>query len=486
LKQRILLIFSLIMMITVLMSLWSFYTAVSLGRRVENQYRTELFVEQLRAELSRTKEALDLFLMTQRQAAADEAERSLAALEGMTAERRRITRSREQLMVKDICFLVDQYRAHIGGSLEGRRLRDSLGYSESYAAAVTTAAYIDMYIDKVLLSNLKNRADAYRSFSAWYQRILTYNTLLMLCALVLTVLLLLLFTDRLTRPMVRLAHLADEISRGNFATEDVEVGGQDEIGKTARAFNAMKNSIGEYVRKLQEKAEVERRLSEQRVENLEMQHLLKNVEIESLRSHMNPHFLFNTLNTGLQLAIVEDAERTAEFMENLSRLFRHNVRRMRGENRVRDEVEGLRYYAELLAVRFEERYRIDLRIDESLMEMRFPPLIFQPLVENSIIHGYREEEPAGRVLVYGEHREEEAYFTVEDNGSGIPEEVIRQVLMPISYSQEDFSAGSGLGLRSVVLRLRLFFEEEGIVTIRNTGAGAHIEIRIPRDKVKHV
>jgi LytS/YehU family sensor histidine kinase len=120
------------------------------------------------------------------------------------------------------------------------------------------------------------------------------------------------------------------------------------------------------------------------------------------------------------------------------------------------------------------------------MEMRFPPLIFQPLVENSIIHGYREEEPAGRVLVYGEHREEEAYFTVEDNGSGIPEEVIRQVLMPISYSQEDFSAGSGLGLRSVVLRLRLFFEEEGVVTIRNTRVGAHIEIRIPRDKVKHV
>jgi len=238
---------------------------------------------------------------------------------------------------------------------------------------------------------------------------------------------------------------------------------------------------------MQEKAQIEKNLTVQKVKNLEMQHLLKNAEMASLRSQMNPHFLFNSLNTGVQLAILEEADRTAEFMGNLASLFRHNVRRLWRSNTIDDELKGLHYYADLLRVRFAATYRIEISIPKELRQIRFPPLIFQPLVENSIIHGFEHKEGGGQVSVTGHKENGKIVFSVKDDGSGMTQDEIAPALKPISFSDEDFSSRSGLGMRNVVLRLRLFFNRDDIVTIESSlGDGSEVRIVLPEEETEHV
>ncbi|MFO7731020.1 MAG: histidine kinase [Spirochaetia bacterium] len=486
-RNRLLLFFILIMLITALTSVYSLFTSLRLGGRVDQLTRTEVLMRNIRGQLSETKQALDNYLLLQHEENRKQVQRTTENLQALVVGRNTPYQSQEQLMVKDINSLINRYTIQLNGVIEAKTVRDIVGYSEAYKSAELTASYINSYIDKVLIENLNRRTDAYRFLSESYKQVQLFNFYLVVTAILLTVLLIMLFTDSLTQPVVRLAHLAEEISRGNFEVEDVQVNTNDEIGVTAQAFNEMKNSIRRYVEQMQEKAQIEKNLAAQKVKNLEMQHLLKNAEMASLRSQMNPHFLFNSLNTGVQLAILEEADRTAEFMGNLAYLFRHNVRRLWRSNTIDDELKGLRYYADLLKVRFATTYRIEISIPEELRQIRFPPLIFQPLVENSIIHGFEHQEGGGQVSVTGCRENGKIVFRVIDDGRGMSQDEIAPALKPISFSDEDFSSRSGLGMRNVVLRLRLFFNREDIVAIESSpGAGSEVRIELPEEEAERV
>lgn len=479
LKRKFLIFFTLVLMITALTSVYNLYIALNLRNRVVRLYRSEVLMRRIGSLLSETKEGLDSFLLTQR----DEHRRSVLAtveeLNGLLEDKRNIYRNRESLMVKNISFLAEKYGTQVQGIMEAKSYRDILGYTGAYEAAQETASYIESYTDKVLLENLNRRAKAYISFSQSYQQLQIYSVLLVFSAIILTILLILLFTERFTHPIVDLARSAGEISRGNFEVEDLPVNREDELGITTRAFNEMKNSIHTYILQLEEKRRVEKNLADERVKNLQMEHMLKNTEMVSLRSQMNPHFLFNTLNTGVQLAIMEEAERTADFMEDLAVLFRHNVRRMWQKNSLKDEIEGLEYYVKLLRVRFGEKYRVHIDIPADFHDRSFPPMILQPLLENAIMHGFGEHEEGGDIYITGGYEGEEKLLEVKDKGRGMPEGEIHWALRPISYSEEDFSDHRGLGLRNVVLRLRLFFNDPEVVRIEALrGRGTSIIVRL--------
>jgi len=486
-KNRLLTFFILIMLITALTSVYSLFASLRLGGRVEQLTQTEVLMRNIRGQLKDTKQSLDEYLMVQREDARRAVYTNLEDLQALVAGRRTPYQSQEQLMVKDISYLINKYSLQTRGVIEAKAVRDIVGYTEAYKAAELTASYINTFIDKVLIENLNRRTDAYRYLSESYQQVQTFNFFLVVTAIILTILLIMLFTDSLTRPVVRLAHLAEEISRGNFDVDDIHVHTKDEIGVTARAFNEMKNSIRRYVAEMKEKAQIEKNLADQKVKNLEMQHLLKNAEIASLRSQMNPHFLFNSLNTGVQLAILEEADRTAEFMGNLASLFRHNVRRLWRGNTIDDELKGLRYYADLLKVRFGDTYRIVIRIPKELRRIKFPPLIFQPLVENSVIHGFEHKEGGGSVRVEGFRQQGKVVFQVNDDGTGMGRDAIVPALKPVSFSDEDFSSRTGVGMRNVVLRLRLFFNRDDVVKIESVeGKGTEIRIELPEEEVEYV
>ena len=480
-RQKILLIFLINVSLVGLAAGAGLWLATRMQAEVQRQFATEIYLQELQELLVGTRRNLERFLLTRSSADLAAYHQQSDRLKGLTETAAAIVHRRQQdLMTRTLVGLVRRYNLQTDGVVQAKMIRDQIGYESAFTESERTASHIGLYIDDLLIENLHTQSAVYREFSDRYQNIQLLSFFLLIASLVAASMLLLLMTDRLAKPIIRLAGLADQISQGNFDVEDIRLNSRDETRTTAEAFNNMKNSIRTFIVELREKAEVEKSLVEERVANLRMENLLKHAEMEYLRSQMNPHFLFNTLNACMQLAIVEKAPRTAEVMDNLSQLFRHNVRRDWRENRLKDELEGIEYYRKLIRIRFSDRYKIEVRVPDEVQRMRVPPLILQPLVENAIIHGFSASEEGGRVEIIGIIDEGCTRLTIADDGCGIEPAIVKEVLRPDDSFEFNELPTVRVGLRNVVLRLRLFFEDPEVVDVKSEiGGGTTVTIRIP-------
>ncbi|HUX21187.1 MAG TPA: histidine kinase, partial [Spirochaetia bacterium] len=230
---------------------------------------------------------------------------------------------------------------------------------------------------------------------------------------------------------------------------------------------------------LQKQKEMEQQIMTERVRNLRMEQLLKRMELYTMQAQMNPHFLFNTLNTGVQLAIVEEAERTADFMENLAALFRHNLRGKKYLVPLRHEIEGLKSYYAILKIRFPKTLRLILDIDDTLLEgFDCPAMILQPLVENSVLHAFSHIDKIGTITVRVRLEHPVLVISVRDDGIGMPEDLVKELLTPHTH---DYQLGPKvMGLENVIQRCYFFYpNQKDVIDIKTApGEGTEILIRI--------
>lgn len=181
------------------------------------------------------------------------------------------------------------------------------------------------------------------------------------------------FTHRLTDPIEQLSDYAAAISQGNYSLPVAVTGAYREADLLSGTLSDMARSIKNNIDILQERAEMENRLRMSEIENLKMQNLLKNAEYTALQSQINPHFLFNTLNAGTQLANLEDAEKTGEFMENLATMFRYNIQRLDNTVTLEEELESVRNYCRLMQVRFADMIRFEFDVEGPVRQVKMPP-----------------------------------------------------------------------------------------------------------------
>jgi sensor histidine kinase YesM len=278
--------------------------------------------------------------------------------------------------------------------------------------------------------------------------------------------------------MVRLSAMATELSAGNFGIEDIKMSSVYEIDHVVDAFNRMKHEISRYIDEIRWQENLKQEYMQERMRNLKMEDLVRRMEIYTLQAQMNPHFLFNTLNTGMQLAIVEGADRTGEYMEYLARLFRHNIRNKDIIVPLRHEIEGLEYYFYILKVRFPINLDLTLDCAEEFRDAyRVPVAILQPLVENCVVHAFRDMEGPGSISVRAEMQRADLVLTVSDNGRGMADETIKKLLHPLPI---DESSSRVMGLENVIQRLYFFYPDDPeVVRIRSEkDKGTTIVIRI--------
>ncbi|GMQ65089.1 sensor histidine kinase [Vallitalea maricola] len=288
----------------------------------------------------------------------------------------------------------------------------------------------------------------------------------------------------MTEPIIKLSHNAEEIAKGNFDIDEVIVSTEDEIKVMAVAFNKMKSNIKEYIKKLRNTAEMEAKLMDQELQNLKMKNLLDNAELQALQSQINPHFLFNTLNAGVQLAMMEGADTTSSFLENMSALFRYNIKKLDNPVTLKEEIENIKSYSELLKVRFGDFIQFEFSVDNSISQIFMPPLILQPLVENACIHGIGDLEEGGIVRIVTRKEKEYGQIIIEDNGVGMKKDDIEKVLKVTSESKilQKAKKGhtTGIGLGNVIHRLHLYFGKEDVIKIiSEKGMGTKIVINLP-------
>ena len=397
----------------------------------------------------------------------------------------------EELMVLDIDNMVYNYLIEAESAVQEKRRTDVIAYNERYKNTVKIKSYIELFINELNIRQLDTNASNYIYMAEQVSNSNRLNIILIIDLLLLSVIIVLKMTNSMINPIVRMSHSAEDMSKGRFTTDDIVVHTNDEIEILAGAFNKMKLSIHTYIEELKEKAFTEAKLKDQQMENLKMQSLLDNARLYALQSQMNPHFLFNTINAGVQLSMIEGADRTSEFLESMSRLFRYNIKQLDKPVTIRDEVDNIRDYYELLKVRFGDLITFQFNIDESALDYLIPPLILQPIVENAYIHGLSKIEEGGMIKVQILNVMDSSLIVIEDTGIGISRKAIKSILGK-SNDHNDFttqtnsSNSNGIGMHNVIERLELFYHKEELLTIiGHKNAGTKVSITVPHKGVQY-
>lgn len=349
--------------------------------------------------------------------------------------------------------------------------------TESSSQAFDEATRISKYISEMTLTLLDTEL---RTYDHFYRGIIEQSRELNkmgIWLLLLITFLLLLFTYwfilSITRPVQKLTLAAKELSRGRFDLE-IEVKSNDEISFLAKMFDRMRVNINNLISEIQQKAQLEKELQENKL-------LLQESQLRSLQSQINPHFLFNTLDTLSKKAYLEGSEETSDLLVSVAGLLRYNLKRLDRSVTLYDEVRVLRQYMDIQRARFTERLRLYADIDESCLHVQIPGLTLQPIVENAVIHAVEPVEEGGviwfRIIDCGER----VLVKIEDNGPGMSEVKIKQILEEHVVESEGHS--TGIGISNVIKRLRLFYGIEDIMDIQSDGEnGTKVILKIPKTR----
>ncbi|QUI22331.1 histidine kinase [Vallitalea pronyensis] len=390
--------------------------------------------------------------------------------------------SMEDVLMKNIRNLSMEYIDQGRDAISYKRQRNVTRYDESYEKSKHIKTFIFEYIDGLNAIQLSRNSKSYLELVNQTHLLQTITYIIVINLIIISLLIVYLITSRMVKPFRQLSHVAEEISKGNFDTEDIHLEMEDEFQLLAIAFDKMKHNIREYVAEVKIIAETESKLKDEQLKNVKMEHLLDNARLYALQSQINPHFLFNTINAGVQLSIMERATRTGQFLESMSRLFRYNIQKMDSTCTLEEEVTNISDYYDLLKVRFGHRIQFELEIDPLTLHRKVPPLILQPLVENAYIHGLSGLEEGGTIKVATKHLAHEVLITVEDNGRGMDDALIEKILG--THSAHDISQDKeeGIGIRNVRDRLALYFHRTDILTMEGRlNEGVKITIRLPHE-----
>jgi sensor histidine kinase YesM len=302
---------------------------------------------------------------------------------------------------------------------------------------------------------------------------------------VFSVLIMLHALGRFTSPLLRLSAMTKELSAGNFNIPDMETGrgSVEELDQVIEAFNHMKGEISKYIEEIRWQENIKQEYMQEKMRNMKMEGLVRHMEIYALQAQMNPHFLFNTINTGMQLAIVEGADRTGEYMDYMARLFRHIIRNKEIIVPLRHEIQGLDYYFYILRVRFPLNLELNLEYSEELLDScKVPVSILQPLVENCVIHAFKSgDEGMHHINVRAQRKNKRLILSVEDNGRGMDKERAAKLLHPQPIDES--SVSRIMGLENVIQRLYFFYPDDDTVVDIETGSeGTTVFIRIDTER----
>lgn len=221
---------------------------------------------------------------------------------------------------------------------------------------------------------------------------------------------------------------------------------------------------------------IQRKLLNETNENMKYQTLLNDIKFKSLQSQINPHFLFNTLNTIARMALIEEATKTEDLIYSISDLLRYSLNNSDNLVSLEDEIKNIKLYLFIQCTRFQERFHYEIDIDYKFYNCKIPVMTLQPLVENSIIHGLENKSKNGLLFISAKHQGTDLIISIKDNGLGIKENILKNILCN-SYSD---SNGMGLGVQNVHNRIKYYFGNSYGLHIESVfGEGTEVLIKLP-------
>ena len=274
--------------------------------------------------------------------------------------------------------------------------------------------------------------------------------------------------QRITEPIEELCVVTRKAAGGDFTVRAPEQS-EGEIAVLNDSFNQMVEKIGQLVEDI-------------RIEQLN----LRATELKLLQAQINPHFLYNTLDTIIWLAEAGKKEEVVMMVTTLSDFFRTTLSKGRDYITVKEEEAHIRSYLQIQQFRYQDILEYSIDVPESLYDYQILKLTLQPLVENALYHGIKNKRGLGHIRVSGrlDEAEQALKFTVQDDGRGMTEEELSKVRKGLeSEEKADASDPSGFGLQNVAQRMRLNYGPRYGITIKSTyGVGTEMTVTIPAVK----
>lgn len=379
------------------------------------------------------------------------------------------------MLEKNIKNMSETYLEMADETVKEKRGRNVEKYKKSYEETKLLNQYINSFISNLSTEQLKQNSANYQLMIISLRYTETLSLVIMIAIIFISFTLLLLILRNMIGPLVQLGHNAKEIANGNFNTEIVIPKSKDEVGILASTFNTMLKNIKNYIEQIKEDMENEQEMKERQ---LMMENHLKDAQLKYLQAQINPHFLFNSLNAGAQLAMMEDAEQTCLFVEKMADFFRYNVKKMEQDATLIEEIEAVDNYIYILNVRLVGDIKFHKEIPDNIGKVWVPSMILQPIVENAVNHGIRNIERTREILLKVEDCGDDLIISVKDNGVGITEDKINEIMSGRMNSTETDGNSTGIGLNNVINRLRLYYDKEDLLTIYSEGIDRGTEIRI--------
>lgn len=264
-------------------------------------------------------------------------------------------------------------------------------------------------------------------------------------------------TNLIFKPLNRVQKHMKMVQGGKLIQMQVNEKHSDEINDLKKVFNQMVTAIDNLISEVKKEEQI----------------IAKN-ELEIIQAQINPHFLYNTLDAVSALALIEDNENCLKMTQALGNFYRNSLNSGLDLISVQDEMECIESYITILNMRYDNKIHMTYDVEENIKELEILKLILQPIVENAAHHGIRNKKGIGTISIKGYRDEDEIIFIVTDNGLGMSEDRIQEIVEGKIQKEK-----SGFGLYSSAQRISLYYGIEKPITITSEiGNGTEITIRV--------
>ena len=386
----------------------------------------------------------------------EEAERIVAGLEEITEAEDNIARlDSVNKYLSNLRIYVDRIEENLQ---KESRYEDNMEIWENDVQIVTSLVgdTMSQYIYYEVRGIQQSRA-AYQTF---FMNLVRFSLLGMGLLLLLVIILSYYIPRSITMPITRISRVTDQVAKGNLSVRAAA-----ESGAEARMLSDSLNAMIDKINELLDQVTTE-------------QIRLRKAEFELLQAQINPHFLYNTLDTIVWLAEAGDQKRVVSMVGNLSDFFRTSLNQGKDIISIREELAHVRSYLEIQQVRYQDILRYEITVPKDLYEYKIPKITIQPLVENALYHGIKNKRGQGTITITGGRSENGFVLYVRDNGIGMTQERLNEVragIQKLSYTGKEI-----YGLYNVNERIRLNFGETYGISIESTyGEGTCVSISLP-------
>ncbi len=269
-------------------------------------------------------------------------------------------------------------------------------------------------------------------------------------------------SEWITAPVKKLDRAVKELEAGGTEA-DFDVGGPGEVEHLSHSIRSMVSTMRHLMDDIIQQEEQKRRS-----------------ELEVLQSQINPHFLYNTLDSVIWLTENGRTDDAVVMLTSLARFFRISLSRGSSIIPIRDELEHARHYLTIQKMRYKNKFSATITAEDGVESLYTIKLIVQPILENAIYHGMAYADGDGEISVRAFRDGEDVLIEVSDNGPGMPEEVVANLLNPNGPAAAAGAKGSGIGFRNVHQRIRLTFGADyGLTILSEPDDGTTVRIRLP-------